>query len=160
MDKDLHIRGARPADAPALSALALRAKAHWGYPDDWLQAWRRDLTFTADYLRAHACLVAVRSGTLLGICALEIHGDHGSIEHLWVDPECHRQGVGRALVATVLQQAVQAGISRIEVISDPFAEPFYLRLGARRAGAVPAPMPRAADRVLPLLEFTLARSSS
>lgn len=42
-----------------------------------------------------------------------------------------------------------------ESSSDPFAEPFYLKLGARRIGAVPAPMPGAPGRVLPVLEFNL-----
>lgn len=42
------------------------------------------------------------------------------------------------------------------MLSDPFAEAFYLRLGARRVGSVPAPMPGAPERLLPELEFTFA----
>jgi len=39
------------------------------------------------------------------------------------------------------------------VVTDPHAEPFYLRLGARRVGEIAAPMPGAPERKLPLLEL-------
>ena len=44
-------RRANEADAPALTALVLRAKAHWGYPQEWMDAWRAELTVTSDSLR-------------------------------------------------------------------------------------------------------------
>ncbi len=39
------------------------------------------------------------------------------------------------------------------VASDPGAETFYTRLGARRVGTDPAPMPGAPDRILPVLQW-------
>ena len=41
------IRPARPEEAAALSDLALRAKAHWGYDNAFLKAYRAELTVTA-----------------------------------------------------------------------------------------------------------------
>ena len=38
------VRAARPAEAEAISALALRSKAHWGYDPAFLEACREDLT--------------------------------------------------------------------------------------------------------------------
>ena len=45
-DAPYDIRAADPADAVALSALAHRAKAYWGYPSEWLAHWSEELTLT------------------------------------------------------------------------------------------------------------------
>jgi hypothetical protein len=49
-------------------------------------------------------------------------------------------------------------VFRIE--SDPYAESFYRSLGAERVGLVPAPMPGAPDRTLPLLVLDLSTSDA
>jgi len=149
------IREADPGDAAALSALAHRAKAHWGYSDEWLRIWSGDLTMSSGYLAAHRGFVAVAAGSPVGVCVLELEGIAGTLEHVWTSPESQRLGVGRALVTRALETASQAGVVRVSVVSDPFAEAFYLRLGARRVGSVSAPMPGSPDRLLPELEFTL-----
>jgi ribosomal protein S18 acetylase RimI-like enzyme len=151
------IRPARAEDAPRLSGLAFAAKASWGYPSEWLEQWRTDLTFTPEYLDAHRAWVAEREGAMLGVCVLALRGADASIEHLWIAPDQQRQGVGRALVEVALEIAAQSDAQRVEVESDPFAEPFYAGLGARRIGALPAPMPGAPERILPVLEFTIPR---
>ncbi len=74
---------------------------------------------------------------------------------MWIAPDHHRRGIGRQLVEQALVAARRRGVSCVRVISDPFAEPFYLQLGARRVGDVAAPMPGAEDRILPLLEFAI-----
>lgn len=152
---DFEVRSADAADAAALSELAVRAKSHWGYPPEWIRHWRRDLTLTPQYLAANAAFVALCGGRIIGVAALHVQNDRASLEHVWIAPEYHRRGVGRALVGRALEAAKIAGVCAVRVESEPHAEPFYLKLGARRAGAVPAPMPGAPDRTLPLLEFDL-----
>lgn len=44
------IRAAKPEEADELSALARRSKARWGYDKAWLEAWRKDLTVTAELI--------------------------------------------------------------------------------------------------------------
>jgi GNAT superfamily N-acetyltransferase len=149
------IREAEPRDATALSALAHRAKAHWGYSVEWLRIWSEDLRISSEYLSAHHGFVAVAEGSPVGVCVLELDGVSGTLEHVWTAPEYQRKGVGRALVTRALETASQIGAVRVSVLSDPFAESFYLRLGARRVGSVPGPMPGSPERLLPKLEFTL-----
>jgi predicted N-acetyltransferase YhbS len=81
------------------------------------------------------------------------------LEHLWVRPDHMGLGIGRSLIADALAMAASQGATIVAVESDPNAEPFYLRMGAVRVGEVGAPMPGAPNRTLPLLEFTLGRSS-
>ena len=43
----LSSRSAKPEEADALSALAFRSKAYWGYGAEFLEACRSELTLTA-----------------------------------------------------------------------------------------------------------------
>jgi len=154
-DGPYHIRSADPADAVALSALAHRAKAHWGYPAEWISTWTAELTLTPEYLGAHDGFVATTGDDIVGVCMLELEGRRAELAHMWIAPDHHRRGIGRQLVEQALVAARRRGVSCVRVISDPFAEPFYLQLGARRVSDVAAPMPGAEDRILPLLEFAI-----
>ena len=154
------IRRATADDADALSDLAHRAKAHWGYPAHWMREWDAQLTIIPGYLDLHEVWGAVRDDAIVGMCALEDRGPRWHLEHVWVEPACHRHGVGRALVMHALGEARRQRAGVVELLSDPFASGFYERLGARRAGDVPAPMPGARDRTLPKFEFVLDRAAT
>ena len=147
------IRRATSSDSDRATDLARRAKAHWGYPAEWLAAWDGELVITAADIDQHrtfvASLVDEGAGEVVGVCQLQ-EGERGAmLENVWVDPSHHGLGIGRALV----EHALAEGQGLIAVISDPNAEEFYVKLGARRVGEVNAPMPGAPSRTLPLLEF-------
>ena len=147
------IRRATAADTEVLTDLAHRAKAHWQYPAAWMRQWDAQLTILPGYLEMHDVWVAERAGGILGMCALEDRGDRWNLEHVWVEPAVHGQGIGRSLVMHAVQEAWRRRREIVELLSDPYATGFYERLGARRAGEVPAPMPGAKDRVLPRYVF-------
>jgi GNAT superfamily N-acetyltransferase len=149
----ISIRRALANDAPRLSDLARGAKAHWGYPAEWLAAWQLQLTIEPQYITEHRVLVAETSGALAGMCALEDRGQWWSLEHVWVDPDHMGQGIGRTLVEAALTIARESRPGRVLTEADPNAAGFYRKLGARQVGVVPASMPGAADRVLPVFEF-------
>src|SRR5215213_4440101 len=94
----IDIRRATSNDSERATELARLAKAHWGYPAEWLEAWRDDLSITPDAIEKHRTFVASIDGVVVGVCQLQ-EGEVGAmLEHVWVDPSCHGQGVGRALV--------------------------------------------------------------
>ena len=145
----IEIRRATSSDSERATELARRAKAHWGYPAEWLAAWETELAITAADIDQHRTYVASLEGEVVGVCMLQ-EGERGAmLENVWVDPRCHGRGVGRTLVEHALSEA--QGV--IAVVSDPNAEEFYVKLGARRVGEINAPMPGAPARTLPLLEF-------
>ncbi|MEA2464515.1 MAG: hypothetical protein QOJ98_2262 [Acidobacteriota bacterium] len=145
----IEIRRAQSTDSQRATDIARLAKAHWGYPAEWLEAWHDDLAITPDDIEKHRTFVASIDGVVVGVCQLQ-EGDVGALlEHVWVDPCCHGKGVGRALVEHATSEA--RGV--IAVVADPNAERFYIKLGAKRVGDVNAPMPGAPARKLPLLEF-------
>jgi predicted N-acetyltransferase YhbS len=150
------LRPATGEDADALTDLAHRAKAHWGYSASWMREWDAQLTILPGYIDMHAVWVAERDGVIVGMCALEDRGLRWILEHVWVEPSLHRSGIGRALVLKALDIARSRQARTVELLSDPFATGFYEKLGARRAGDVAAPMPGARDRLLPRYEFELS----
>jgi predicted N-acetyltransferase YhbS len=145
----IEIRRASSNDAERATELARSAKAHWGYPADWLELWADDLVISAAAIEKHPTFVASIDGEVVGVCQIQEGNVGALLEHVWVDPARHGVGVGRALVEHALGQT--RGV--IAVVADPNAERFYLRLGATRVGDVACPMPGAPERKLPLLEW-------
>jgi GNAT superfamily N-acetyltransferase len=58
------------------------------------------------------------------------------LDGLFVDPDFAGRGVGRLLVADVVERARHVQATRIEVIADPSAEGFYAKMGFCPAGQV------------------------
>jgi ribosomal protein S18 acetylase RimI-like enzyme len=152
-----YLRRAARSDAGALSALAREAKASWGYPKSWIDAWAAELTVSADYIDQHRVTVACSAGAILGMCALEDHEDHWNLEHVWVAPAAQRRGVGRFLVLDAVGAARRVRSDPVRVAADPFAQDFYSRLGARVTGWVAAPTDGDPSRRLPHMEFSIPR---
>ena len=149
------LREATGDDADALTDLAHRAKAHWGYPASWMREWDAQLTILPGYLEMHDVWVAEKDAVIVGMCALEARGARWTLEHVWVEPSLHRGGIGRALVRRALASARARDARIVELLADPFATGFYERLGARHVGDVRAPMPGKRRRTLPRYEFDL-----
>ena len=145
------IRRARPDEADALTAIAHAAKRHWGYPETWIAGWRDALTVTPAYIRRHIVFAAAEGDHPRGFYALSMRGGDAVLDHFWIAPERMGRGLGRALFEHAIRTAREQGAARLEIDSDPHAEGFYLRMGARRIGEVPADVD-GARRVLPRLE--------
>jgi GNAT superfamily N-acetyltransferase len=146
----ISIGPAEPGMAAALSAVAFRAKSHWGYPAAWLEEWRPELTVSESDLTAIQVIVALADGQPVGFYALAGRGTRLELGHLWVDPPFMGQGLGRRLLTHALREAARLGASEVEVVSDPNAEAFYRLMGAHPSGSRSAPVGGQA-RELPVL---------
>ena len=145
------IRTARPGEAAALTALGLRSKAHWGYDAAFMARVAVELRWDEADLRSMLVHVAERDGQVLGFSAVNPATDPPELDALFVEPAAMGAGVGRALLAASRAAAAAGGIGELAIDSDPQAEPFYLREGARRAGEVRSP---STGRMLPRLVIT------
>jgi N-acetylglutamate synthase-like GNAT family acetyltransferase len=148
------IRRAEARDAPELTRVARAAKASWGYPEAWLREWQPQLTISEPYVRRHTVLAAEDDGRIVAMAALEDGPEGMELAHLWVLPDVQGRGVGRALFTCVADLARERGGHELRIESDPYAEPFYERLGAVRVGETPAPV-AGVERCLPVLRFLL-----
>jgi N-acetylglutamate synthase-like GNAT family acetyltransferase len=135
---DLQIRRARPDEAGVLTEIAHAAKRHWGYPENWIEHWKSDLTITPDFIAQNEMYVAVAGEEIVGCCAITFSKSTAELEHMWIRPERMGAGVGRALFTRARERAADLNVPVMELSADPNAEGFYQRMGARRIGEVPA----------------------
>jgi GNAT superfamily N-acetyltransferase len=156
MTKEDRIRivRARPEAAACLTQIAWAAKAHWGYPAHWMARWREALTLTPNFIAAHPVFMARVQQEPVGLYALGECIDPATLAHFWVNPTAMGQGVGRALFAHAAEYAGARGARVLEIESDPHAEGFYRRLGARRVGGRAYELD-GKPRILPLLMLPL-----
>jgi GNAT superfamily N-acetyltransferase len=148
----LEFRAASPADAPRLTTIAHAAKRHWGYSDELMALWQADLTVTPQFIDDHPVFCAVQGGELAGFYALSRQGEAFELEHMWVDPQHLRAGIGALLFEHAVRTVRSLGGSRLTIVSDPHAEGFYRRMGARRVGEAPS---KPEGRTLPVLALAL-----
>ena len=153
---DVTLRPARGDEADALSELALRSKAHWGYSDEFIEACRAELAVDPQDIASGRVVVAVVDGGLAGFSTLVGEPPVAEVEALFVEPE-HigvGAGVGTTLFEALCDAARGAGFTRLLIEADPNAAGFYERQGAvkvgdRPSGSIPG-------RRLPLLELDIA----
>jgi GNAT superfamily N-acetyltransferase len=138
MASPIHVRPARPAEAAALTDLALRAKASWGYGAAFMAACRAELTVTPEKLAAWRVWAAELEGRLAGMIALRAEGAEAELEDFFVEPDLQGRGVGAALMARFLAACREQGIARIGVDADPNAEAIYARFGFVTVGRSPS----------------------
>lgn len=155
--QDAIVRVAKPEEADHLSALVMRAKAHWGYSAETLERWRGELALRADDVRGRPIFVAMLGSRVGGFCSLRPSATAWELDNLWVEPELMQRGIGRSLMLHAVEAARRAGATEIVIDSDPHAEAFYLSCGAVRRGEVAAPIPGEPDRVRPQLALPVSQ---
>jgi GNAT superfamily N-acetyltransferase len=149
---DVIVRSARPGEAGALTALAVRSKAHWGYDDAFMKMSLASLTVSEADIASGRVLAVDRQGLLFGMTRVEPDGELGM---MFVDPLAMNRGVGRLLFEASVALARKLGAQRMAILADPNAAPFYERMGARFVSQ--APSDAIPGRTLPLYEYDLTK---
>jgi len=152
----MRVRVAVPEDAPILSLIARAAKAHWGYDEAQLMRWDQELTISQESLLHAPSFVAEIDGAIAGFVQLDMNAQPPLLDHLWVDPACMGLGAGRALLRHAQTLLAAQGVCEMAIDADPHAEGFYVAMGARRVGVVPAPIPGDAQRIRPQLRLDVS----
>jgi len=152
----LEIRKVDPLEAELISALAIRSKAHWGYDKEFMDSCVDELSHSKEQISDDNSryYLAEKDGEILGFYKLEnLHIDTVLLEALFIDASAIGSGVGRALFEHAKEIAKQCGGTSLEAQSDPYAERFYLAMGAKvtgrkESGSIPG-------RYLPMIQVKL-----
>ncbi len=151
--KKMIIRPVVASEAAIISELAMRSKGHWGYSPEFVEACRAELSHTPAQFDAGMIFYAAElDGMMLGFYALvPLENRSYELDALFVDPLYIGGGVGRALMQHAIEQVRTLGGVTIFIVSDPYAESFYRKAGARRIGERPSG--GIAGRFLPLMQI-------
>lgn len=119
---NLSLRQATPADWPAIAAL--------------LEAHKLPL----DGARAHLAhyLVAVSNGEVIGCAGAEVYGRVALLRSVAVAPGLLRQGIGRALVTRLLDEARRRQIASVHLLTVTAPE-YFAQFGFKRGPVEQAP---------------------
>jgi GNAT superfamily N-acetyltransferase len=146
------IRPARIEDLEPITNLALRSKAAWGYPAEFMEACRDELTIREEQLPG--VFVLVQDDAPMGFYSLQrLTAERVELVHLFVEPSAMRRGLGTTLLRDAAARARDYAYRILVIQGDPHAAPFYRAVGARQVGS------RESDsipgRMLPLFELNL-----
>jgi len=148
----------KPDDLPAVSVLAVRSKASWGYSPEEMEIFSSELTLTCEYLnQMDETAVAIHEGEIVGYYTLKDHSHRVTeLDHLFVSASHFQEGIGRQLLTAALEAARKRGAETLKVISDPNAEGFYRRHGATKVHDHQSSIP---GRSIPVMEIPLRLSA-
>ena len=148
-------RRAHGGDAEAITRLVLRSKRHWGYSEAFMAVMTPAMTFAPADLEGPLDHVEVLEAgdDLLGMLRLGRRTELAYLEDLFVAPEVMGHGYGRRIFERAADLARGWGYGVMELESDPFAESFYLYLGAERVAM--SPSETLPGRAVPLMRYAL-----
>jgi GNAT superfamily N-acetyltransferase len=122
-------------ELPALSDMCARSKASWNYDETMLDAFRNELTLTADDLESDAIIVAEDRRGIAGLAELSLAADKTChLDKLFVEPTRLGEGTGKMLYVWACRYAQGLGATEMVIEADPDAAPFYQYMGAEPAG--------------------------
>lgn len=153
MINDVCIRTAKPSEAEALSALTARSKSYWPYPKEYLDKSILLLKILENDIKDWPVFVAELNSQIVGFFALKTIKDENRIDHLWIEPVHIGKGIGRILFQVAKVEAQKLGWKYLRIVSEPRAEEFYLKMGARNIGLVQSRVKP--DFFLPHLEIEI-----
>lgn len=132
----IRIVRATPTQAGALTALMHASSAYQGGYASILDGYE----ITPAYVETNPTFAATTGDDVLGFYALL--EDPPELDVLFVADAAQGLGLGARLVTHMLGEARERGLTGVRVVSHPPALPFYLRMGARRTGTIPANPPK------------------
>ena len=151
----LTIHRTLPEEANILSEIAFSAKAHWGYPNHWMEMWKPQFTFSAEYFIEHESWTAELDDKPIAFYTLEEKDGSAWIENLWVLPEHMGKGIGKHLFLDALSRSRSKGYRTLRLEADPNAAGFYEKMGMHQVGESSRPIDEDPSRVLPLMRIRL-----
>lgn len=145
------IRKAEVTDSIVLSNLAYRSKAYWGYSEDFLEKCKDDLTVTVDYIEKNPVYVIESDNKIVAFYSFLLNSE--KLEALFIDPDYIGKGLGKLIWTDLINRAKELNIKEFTLDSEPNAEGFYLKMGAKKIGYTPSTV--FADRSLPLMKVNV-----
>ncbi len=150
------IRSGLPTDSEKLTELAFRSKASWGYPKEWIEKWRNELTVTPEMLEKGVVFVAEYDAQIIGFwCRQAIQTDNITQGFLFIDPDYFGHGIASNLWQHMKAALIKKGITHFTLEADPNAAPFYKSIGGVKIGDKDSLV--VDNRKIPIMKFKLSK---
>jgi len=149
----MKIEKATITDNEILTSITKKSKAYWGYSDEQIQKWDKNLTISQDYIREHNVFKLVDNNLIMGYYSFIFKNDKTvELDNLFVLPEYIGKGFGKYLLLDFLNRMKEIGIEKITLDSEPHAENFYSKMGFVKVGEFETSIK---NRFMPIMEMIL-----
>ena len=149
------IFNANISDAKKLTEIALKSKAFWGYSDEQIKSWIKDLTVSEKMIQEMNAYKFVSNHKTVGFYILNQPKENSiELEFLFVLPNYIRQGIGKRLLQHSFEKAKILNANTIQLLADPNAVPFYQSKGFVITDKKESTI---ASRFLPVMQKNLRR---
>ncbi|WP_343704872.1 GNAT family N-acetyltransferase [Flavobacterium sp.] len=147
------IQKANISDNEILTSITKKSKAYWGYSDEQIQIWDKNLTISKDYIREHNVFKLADNDLIMGYYSFIFENDKTvELDNLFVLPEYIGKGFGKYLLLDFLNRMKEIVIEKITLDSEPNAEEFYSKMGFVKVGEFESSIK---NRFMPIMEMKL-----
>ncbi len=131
---NIQFRRAVPEESQLLTDIALKSKAYWGYSEAFMKECEILLHIPSDRISNDLVFIIVVDGRVVGFYALLQDKIEAQLEDFFLDPSYIGEGLGKRMWYHMVSVARSHLIEKIVWDSDPYAAPFYERMGAEKIG--------------------------
>src|SRR5207248_6622164 len=128
---DVCIRPAEEDEGERLRAIAVAAKASWGYDLERVREWAAMGDFSPAGIRQKHVFVASVGKNAVGWGAAIRRGDVLWLDDLWIEPAWMGKDIGSRLFQHAADLGRRWGTARMEWEAEPNAVAFYEKMGGR-----------------------------
>lgn len=127
----IKIRKALLSEYHILSDITLKSEAYWGYDNDFLEKFKIYYNITTDFIKNYHVYVLTNNNIILGYYGFAINENISYLEFLFIEPKSIGNGYGRILWNHIISLCQKNNVKVFTINSDPNAENFYYKMGAK-----------------------------
>ncbi len=127
---------AKIKDAMALTHLAIRSEAYWGYDDAFMEKFKAIYHVSEDFIENHPTYMMMEGEKIVGFYGILLDEREISLEYFFIEPQYIGQGYGKIMWEHLIGECEMLGIKAFTLVTSPQAKDFYIKRGAKLCGEV------------------------
>ncbi|PKV48414.1 ribosomal protein S18 acetylase RimI-like enzyme [Aquimarina sp. MAR_2010_214] len=140
-------------DAEEITSLTKISKAFWGYDDEQIKKWEKDLTITKEYIIKNEVYKMTSDDIIKGYYSyIEKEGSVVELDNIFLHPSSIGKGYGSVLMNDFLKKIQESNFEKVRLYAEPKAEKFYIKFGFKTVGKIESSIP---NRFLPVMELAI-----
>ncbi len=140
-------------DAEEITSLTKISKAFWGYDDEQIKEWEKDLTITKDYIITNKVFKMSFGNQLKGYYSyIEQEDEVIELDSIFLHPNIIGKGYGTVLMNDFLKKMKEDNFEKVRLYAEPKTENFYIKFGFKTVGKIKSSIP---NRFLPVMELNI-----
>lgn len=147
----MEFRKAKNDEIPSLNLLIKESKGHWGYTEEFCQAFIEKWGISSDFFNTGILEALCDGDDIVGIIGMIPTEEYPILDYFFIKPAYIGRGLGKKMWEHVIKIAAEQNWKTFRFISDPNSEAIYKHFGAQTIGKVES-FP---GRFVPLMEYKM-----